>query len=93
MTFPTAGAWEWEITPAPFPTVTKLGTLTVLPPLAAPGRSAGAGAPALAGVEIGAPVILRATGGALLLVALALVLLGGRSAPTLTGHLRPLRSR
>ncbi|CAA9560119.1 MAG: hypothetical protein AVDCRST_MAG88-1425 [uncultured Thermomicrobiales bacterium] len=93
VTFPAAGAWEWEITPAPFPTVTKLGTLTVLPPLAAPGRSASAGTPALANVRKSAPAILRATGGALLLVALALVLMGGRGAPAPARRLRPVRPR
>lgn len=34
VTFPSAGAWEWEIMPAPFPMATKLEPLMVLPPVA-----------------------------------------------------------
>ena len=43
--------------PGPLPSSTKLGTLTVLPPLAAPSRPAG-DAPSLAGIAITAPIAL-----------------------------------
>ena len=92
VTFPAAGIWEWEVTPAPFPSSTKLGTLTVLPPLAAPSRLAG-DAPSLAGIAITAPGMLRAAGGTLLLVALALALVNWRGVPGAPGRPRPLRSR
>ncbi len=99
VTFPAAGAWEWEASPAPFPTPTKFGTLTVLPAGAAPSQPAvnvpvpAGEAPALAGGAITIPVVLRAVGAALLLVALALALVSWRGAPALPGRLRPLRSR
>jgi len=92
VTFPTAGAWEWEAVPDPFPTPTKLGTLTVLPAAAAPSRPAG-DSPALVTIAITPQVALRAVGAALLLVALALALVSRRGATGAAGSLRPLRSR
>ena len=63
VSFPTAGAWEWEAVPDPFPTPTKLGTLTVLPAAAAPSRAVG-DSPALVTIAITPQVALRVVGGA-----------------------------
>ena len=90
--FPAAGTWAWEAIPAPFPTPTKLGTLTVLPAPAAPSRSAG-DSPALVTIAITPQVALRTAGVALVLVALALALVSRRGAADVPGRLRPLRSR
>ncbi len=92
VTFPAAGAWEWEAVPDPFPTPTKLGTLTVLPAAAAPSRPAG-DSPALVTIAVTPQVALRTVGAALVLVALALVLVSRRSATGAPGRLRPLRLR
>ena len=91
VSFPAAGVWEWEAAPDPFPTPTKLGTLTVLPAAAAPPRPVG-DSPALVTIATTPQVALRALGVALVLVALALALVSrrGTGAP---GRLRPLRSR
>ncbi len=92
VSFPAAGAWEWEAVPAPFPTVTKLGTLTVLPAAASPSRPV-SDSPALVTIAITPQVALRAVGAALVLVALALALVSRRGATGAAGRLRPLRSR
>jgi hypothetical protein len=91
VTFPTAGVWEWEAVPDPFPP-TKLGTLTVLPAAAAPPRPAGA-SQALVTIAITPQVALRVVGAAFVLVALALALVSRRGAAGVPGRLRPLRSR
>ncbi len=92
VTFPAAGVWEWEAVPAPFPTPTRLGTLTVLPAGAAPSRPVG-DSPALVTIAVTPVVALRTAGAALVLVALALALVSRRGAAGAPGRLRPLRSR
>ena len=74
VTFPSAGSWEWQIAPVPFPP-TKLGTLRVLPAVAASPQPA-----ALEPVVEPAPaqVILRWSGAIMLLVAAGLALAGRR---------------
>jgi hypothetical protein len=97
VTFPAAGSWEWEAVPDPFPTPTKLGTLSVLPPQGVqPAQTAqphSAGIPAPPRTAVSPQVALRAAGGTLLLVALALALVGWRRVPGAPGRLRPARSR
>ena len=92
VSFPVAGVWEWEAVPDPFPTPTKLGSLTVLPAGAAPSQPVG-NSPALVTIAITPVVALRAAGAALVLVALALALVSRHGAAGAPGRLRPLRSR
>lgn len=86
VTFPSAGAWDWEIAPEPF-AATKLGTLTVLPAGAnstqpATGVTSGAPQPTATRILSLAPVALRWVGLALLVAAALLALTSWRGAPT-----------
>ncbi|MCI0393870.1 MAG: hypothetical protein L0332_07755 [Chloroflexi bacterium] len=79
VTFPSAGVWDWSITPYPFEDTLRLEPLTVTPaaaaetaPVARPEVAAAAGAPASAGVDTNSiREGLRWGAGLLLLLALA----------------------
>jgi hypothetical protein len=72
VTFPSAGAWSLEITPAPFPAGgTQQGTLTVLPAIAPQEQ--------VSNVWLLQPATLRWSGIALLFVSASLILFGQRS--------------
>lgn len=77
VTFPSAGTWEWSITPPPFEGTT-FAPLTVLP--AASGTNQSAGEAALSPARLLQPNILRWAGVGLLIIALTLALSTRRSA-------------
>lgn len=87
VTFPSAGAWEWEITPPPFDG-TKFAPLTVLPaaPAAQPAQQPVA-QPTTGGFALAS---LRIPGAVLLVIAVALAL---ASQARISSRLRALRSR
>lgn len=86
VTFPSAGAWDWEIAPEPF-AATKLGTLTVLPAAGAnsaqpaTGVTSGAPQPSATRILSLTPVALRWVGLALLVAAALLALASWRGVP------------
>jgi len=85
VTFPSAGVWEWQITPEPFQP-TRLGQLTVLAAAAA-AEPAGATGTMLEPAISRAP--LRWIGAFMVLAAAALALAGRRGAPARERALRP----
>ena len=86
VTFPSAGVWEWQITPEPFQP-TRLGQLTVLAAAAAPTEPAGATGTVL---EPAIPrVPLRSIGALMVLAAAGMALAGRRGTPARARVLRP----
>jgi len=86
VTFPSAGVWEWQITPEPFQP-TRLGQLTVLAAAAAPAEPAAATGTVLDPAISRAPV--RWIGTFMVLAAAGLALAGRRGAPARERALRP----
>ena len=86
VTFPSAGVWEWQITPEPFQP-TRLGQLTVLAAAAAAAEPADASGTMLEPVISRAPI--RWIGAFMVLAAAALALASRRGAPARERALRP----
>ena len=84
--FPTAGTWEWQITPEPFQ-ATKLGRLSILPPASTAPRPIATGE--VVREPMAAPSALRWAGTIMLLAAIGLALTGHRGMPSRRRALRP----
>ena len=86
VTFPSAGVWEWQITPEPFQ-ATRLGQLTVLAAAASPAEPAAPTGTVLDPAISRAP--LRWIGAFMVLAAASLALAGRRGTPARARTLRP----
>jgi hypothetical protein len=95
VTFPSAGSWQWSVTPAPFPEV-ELGGVSILPAGVAAPQQASQGSPATEGRGLSFDTLasvrptLRWAGGLALLLALALGVWSQRATFV---RWRPLRAR